>query len=101
RYKGKFYFLDATETYIGFDQYAERIQGRQVMIEDGEKFILEKIPLRTPSQNTDYEKRTVHIDGNTLSGAVMHKFIGESKEWLLTSIHSLKKDKLTTALQSY
>lgn len=101
KYKGKFYFLDATETYIGFDQYAERIQGRQVLIEDGEKYILEKIPVRTPTQNTDFERRVVSIDGNNLSGTAVHKFIGESKEWLLDQIHSLKKDKLTTALQSY
>jgi hypothetical protein len=101
KYKGKFYFLDATETYIGFDQYAERIQGRQVLIEDGEKYILEKIPVRTPTQNTDFEKRVVTIEGNTLSGTAVHKFVGESKEWLLNQIHSLKRDKLTTALQSY
>ncbi|PVD53500.1 hypothetical protein DC498_02990 [Terrimonas sp.] len=101
RYKGKLYFLDATETYIGFDQYAERIQGRQVMIEDGEKYMLEKVPLRSTEQNIDLEKRTVHIDGNNLKGNVLHKMGGESKEWLLTRIHSLKKDKLATALQHY
>lgn len=101
KYKGQFHFLDATETYIGFNQYAERIQGRQVLVEDGDKFILEKIPVRTASQNTDYEKRTIAVTGNNLSGAVSHKLIGESKEWLLTRIHDLKKDKLSTALQSY
>ncbi|HEY0611719.1 MAG TPA: transglutaminase domain-containing protein, partial [Chitinophaga sp.] len=41
---GKRYFLDATETYIGFDQYAERIQSRQVLIENGPAFILDRIP---------------------------------------------------------
>ncbi|MBX2924056.1 MAG: hypothetical protein KF746_17790 [Chitinophagaceae bacterium] len=101
RYKGKFYFLDATETYMGFDQYAERIQGRQVMIENGEKYILEKIPVCTPSQNIETEKRIVRVDGNNLVGTASHQLRGESKEWLLTRIHSLKKDKLATALQSY
>lgn len=101
RYKGKLYFLDATETYIGFDQYAERIQGRQVLIEDGEKYILEKVPVSAPRQNIDLEKRAVRINGNNLQGMVSHTICGESKEWLLTRIHSLKKDKLATALQDY
>ncbi|HPZ86842.1 MAG TPA: transglutaminase domain-containing protein [Flavihumibacter sp.] len=98
---GKFRFLDATETYIGFDQYAERIQGRPVLIEDGEKYMLDHVPARLPDQNTDYEKRIVRIDGTALIGKATHTLIGESKEWLLTQIHSLKKDKLSVALQSY
>lgn len=100
-FKGKLYFLDATETYIGFDQYAERIQGRQVLIENGDKYLLERVPLRPFAQNMDYEKRILQINGNDLSGMVEHKWQGESKEWLLQQIHGLKKDKLTTALESY
>lgn len=101
KYKEQFYFLDATETYIGFNKYAERIQGRQVLIEDGDRFILENIPVLTSSQNINSEKRSLAIDGNNLSGTVLHKLSGESKESLLFKIHSLKKDKLSTALQSY
>ena len=41
-YQGKTYFLDATENYIGFNEYAERIQSRQVLIEDGDKYIYTK-----------------------------------------------------------
>ncbi|MEI9945443.1 MAG: hypothetical protein WDN26_14655 [Chitinophagaceae bacterium] len=41
---GKKYFLDATETNIGFDEYAERIQGRQVLIENGDSYMLERVP---------------------------------------------------------
>lgn len=101
KYKERFYFLDATETYIGFDKYAERIQGRQVLIEDGDKFMLERIPTLTSSQNITSEKRLLTIDGNNLAGTVSHKLSGESKESLLFRIHGLKKDKLSTALQSY
>lgn len=100
-YKGKFYFLDATETYIGFDQYAERIQGRQVLIENGDQFVLERIPLRASVQNTDYEKRSLTVDGASLLGNVTHKWQGESKEWLLTQIHGMRKDKLSDALEYY
>ncbi|MBX3242014.1 MAG: hypothetical protein KIT80_13585 [Chitinophagaceae bacterium] len=101
KYKGQLYFLDATETYIGFDQYAERIQDRQVLIEDGDKYILERVPLRTPAQNTDYEKKIISINGTALTGKVEHSFKGESREWLLTRLHNMKKDKLSSALESY
>ncbi len=100
-HKGKLYFLDATETYIGFDQYAERIQGRQVLIEDGDKYILERVPLRAPVQNTDYERKVVSIEGTALTGKVEHRLNGESREWLLTRLHGMKKDKLSSALESY
>ncbi|MFY0253332.1 transglutaminase domain-containing protein [Chitinophaga sp. 30R24] len=100
-YKGKRYFLDATETYIGPNQYAQRIQGRQVMIEDGESFILDRIPLRNWEQNTAIEKRTLRVDGTNLAGKVHQQWDGESKEFLLTQVHGIKKEKLQDALRQY
>ncbi|WP_295127356.1 transglutaminase domain-containing protein [uncultured Chitinophaga sp.] len=100
-YKGKRYFLDATESYIGFDKYAERIQGRQVMVEDGAKYTIERIPTATSDQNESYEKRVLRIEGNDLAGVTEHRYTGESTELLLTQIHGIKKEKLQDALQSY
>ncbi|RFS23962.1 hypothetical protein DVR12_08750 [Chitinophaga silvatica] len=100
-YKGKRYFLDATETYIGFDQYAQRIQGRQVMIEDGENFILDKVPTRNWNQNSYTEKRNLRIEGAALKGTVHQQWDGESKEFLLTQVHGTKKEKLQDALLAY
>lgn len=98
---GKQYFLDATETYIGFDQYAERIQGRQVLIENGEQFSLSNIPLRTYEQNKQIEKRTLRIEGNNLVGVAGHQMTGESTESILTQAHSIKKENIREALQQY
>lgn len=100
-YKGKRYFLDATETYIGLDQYAQRIQGRQVMIEDGDKYILDRVPKRDWQQNTAVEKRVLHIDGVAITGKVHQQWDGESKEYLLTQVHGIKKEKLQDALVQY
>ncbi|PSL48964.1 transglutaminase superfamily protein [Chitinophaga niastensis] len=100
-YKGKRYFLDATETYIGLDQYAQRIQGRQVMIEDGEKYILDHVPSRNWQQNSAVEKRVLHIDNGALAGKVQQQWDGESKEDLLTQVHGIKKEKLQDALLQY
>lgn len=99
--KGKQYFLDATETYIGFDQYAERIQGRQVLIENGDQYTLSKVPLRTFEQNRQVEKRTLQVEGNNLTGKVDHQYTGECTEYILTQAHQIKKDKLEEALEQF
>lgn len=92
-YSGKTYFLDATETYSKFDEYAERIQGRPVLVEDGDNFILSKIPSTTYKQNIDREKSVLTISGSELKGKVEHEWRGEEKENILTQMNSIKKDK--------
>ena len=99
--QGRQYFLDATETYIGLDQYAERIQGRQVLIENGEQYTLARIPTRTFAQNRQEEKRTLRIDGNHLTGVTSHRITGECTEHLLSQAHRIKKENLKEALQQY
>ncbi|NIG52108.1 transglutaminase family protein [Chitinophaga sp. Cy-1792] len=100
-FKGKRMFLDATETYIGVNQYAQRIQNRQVMIEDGNSFILDRVPLCSYLQNTETEKRTLHVEGNALVGKVQHEWDGESKEFLLSQVNGIRKEKVSNALQRY
>jgi hypothetical protein len=100
-YQGKTYFLDATETYIGFNEYAERIQGRQVLVEDGEKFLLTNIPSTTWQQNVDREKRTLTINGTALNGSAEHEWKGEEKEYILSQLNGIKKDKSKEAFIKY
>jgi hypothetical protein len=100
-FKGKLYFLDATETNIGFEEYAERIQGRQVLIEDGEKYKLEHVPVTVNTQNTETETRILRIDGTSFKGTATQTFDGESKEYLISNIEAVKKDKLENAMRSY
>ena len=101
-YKGKKYFLDATESNIGFDEYAERIQGRQVLIEDGNNYILEKVNAVTPDQNLQVERSALSFDGpENIKGTVNLRYKGESRSDLLSKIFSIKKDNLQTALTKY
>ncbi len=100
-YKDKIYYLDATEKYIGFAEIAERIQGRQVLIENGDKYLVKQIPVANPLQNTAYEKRVLSISGNNLVGKVFQTWKGESKEWLLNGLHDIKKDKQEEALKRF
>jgi len=101
-FRGKKYFLDATETNIGFGEYAERIQGRQVLIENGDNYLLEKIPAVVPEQNTQAEKNMLSLDANgNLKGIVSISYKGESRSDLLSKIQSTKKDNLQTSLTNY
>ena len=101
-YKGKKYFLDATETNIGFDEYAERIQGRQVLIENGDSYILERVPSVVPEQNLQLEKVAMSFDGTeNLQGTVNISYKGESRSDLLTKLQGTKKDNLQNALTNY
>jgi hypothetical protein len=101
-FQGKKYFLDATETNIGFDEYAERIQGRQVLVENGDSYLLERVPFVTPEQNTQIEKVVLNFDGiSNLKGTVNIVYKGESRSDLLSRIESVKKDNLQNALKDY
>jgi len=100
-YQGKTYFLDATENYISFNEYAERIQGRQVLIEDGDKYIFTKVPSTTYTQNLDAEKDLLTIKGVNLEGEVSREWKGEEKEYIFTQLNSIKKEKTTDAFTRF
>jgi hypothetical protein len=100
-YKGKTYFLDATENYLGLNDYAERIQGRQVLIEDNDKYILTNVPSTTYAQNLDSEKRVLTVTGNDLTGTVTQEWQGEEKENILYQLNAARKDKSEDVLKKY
>ena len=99
--KGKPVFLDATEKYIGYGEIAERIQGRQTLIENGNQYILERVPVATHLQNTAVESRKFSIEGNSLKGHVVQTWKGENKEWLLTQLNDIKQEKQENALKQF
>lgn len=98
---GKTYFLDGTESYIGFDELAQRIQGRQVLIENNDSYLLERIPIREQSQNTLKETATVEFNGNSLKGRTEILWKGEAKAGFLGSIHNAPKNKQEAAVIAY
>jgi hypothetical protein len=100
-FQGKTYFLDATENYIGFNEYAERIQGRQVLIEDGDKYIHTKVPVTDYKQNLNTEKVLLSINGTELDGTVSREWKGEEKEYLFSQLNSIKKEKSNDAFIKY
>jgi hypothetical protein len=100
-HKGKKYFLDGTEKYNSFGEYAQRIQGKEVLIEDGDNYILDKIPIQKADSNLEKSIINYTIENETLKGKVKLDYLGESRASFLYSYNSIKNDKKEDALKWY
>ena len=100
-HKGKKYFLDGTEKYNSFGEYAERIQNKEVMIEDGDKFIIEKVPVATNEINKEVFKANLSIENEKLQGTCSKSYLGESRSSFLYIYNTFKSDKKNEALEDY
>ena len=100
-YKGKKYFLDGTEKFNSFGEYAERIQNKEVMIEDGDKYLIEKIPATNSDANKELFKATLSIENEHLIGACNHNYIGESRAQFLNIYNSFETNKKKERLEGY
>ncbi len=97
----KRYFLDATEGYISFNDYANRIQNRQVLIQDGLKYIIDTIPQFSKERNK-IEKRSICILNNDkITGSVVKIFNGEEKTNILRSYATIETDKKEESLKNF
>ncbi|WP_178988892.1 transglutaminase-like domain-containing protein [Winogradskyella schleiferi] len=94
-------FLDGTEKFNAFGEYADRIQGKQVLIEDDDAFILKHVPTSDAVFNKEYHNYQLTLDDETLTGKVEKEFNGESRSNLLYYIDQSKTDKKDEFLESY
>ncbi|WP_299249169.1 transglutaminase domain-containing protein [uncultured Aquimarina sp.] len=95
------YFLDATEKYNPLGTYAERIQKKQVLIENDEDYILDTIPSNVSKNNIKTVVSSLKIEEEKLTGTIKRKYEGESKTDFLYNINNLKKDKKNEVLEYY
>ncbi len=98
---GKRYFLDGTEEYIALNDYAQRIQGKQVLIEDGKNHILDRIPEFSADRNKESVVNKMYITENTITGNAVVEYNGESKISVQSAFASVKNDKKTESLSSF
>jgi hypothetical protein len=98
---GKKYFLDATEDWIALDDYAERIQGRPVMVENGSSYLQEIIPQFTHERNKNFCKTEFNISGDVLKGDCSYEFTGEGKTTFLRQIAGIKTENKYNAIRNY
>jgi transglutaminase-like putative cysteine protease len=98
---GKTYYLDATESYIPLGEYAERIQGRQVLIENKKNYILKKIPVSKAIENINIYKSTIKIEGENMIGSISKISKGNSRTDFLQAYNTLKNDIKDDVLKNY
>jgi hypothetical protein len=84
---GKKYFLDATEKYLPLGIVADRIQGRQILIEDGEHYILEKIPEGSNENELELRQVKLSMERDMLVGSYKYILQGEKKRNFLCGYH--------------
>jgi transglutaminase-like putative cysteine protease len=93
----KQYILDATEKYIALGMHGERIQGKEMLIENGDKFIVKKVPVSGADQNLILQEESLLLEGDLLRGQGAMTIHGESKKNILymsTNIRQEDKHKL-------
>lgn len=100
-YKGKKIFLDGTEKYNSFGEYAERIQNKEAMIENGDKCIIEKVPAVTADFNKESFQATLSIENETLKGTCNKTYQGESRTEFLNIYNSFENTKRKERLEGY
>jgi hypothetical protein len=94
-------FIDGTEKYSSIYLNGDRIQGKQVLIENGNSYILSRIPEFSCDSNLFKEKRNVEINGVNLIGTTQLEYNGESKKHILNNYHRLKSENKTAALREF
>jgi transglutaminase-like putative cysteine protease len=95
---GKRYFLDGTEPFIALNDYAQRIQGKQVLIEDGKNYILDRIPDFPAERNRVKKTSHISLDNDVIKGTTMMEYNGESKSMLQAVYSSIRNEDKTEAL---
>lgn len=98
---GKRYFLDGTEEFIAFNDYAQRIQNKQVMIEDGDNFIIDRIPNFAADRNKIKQINTLSIVDDKISGNCAVEYNGEAKIILQRIYSSIRNENKTEALKNF
>lgn len=91
--KGKTYFLDGTEKYAQLGRNAYRIQGKSVLVQDGENYKVETVPAATLEDNVMFTKAMLELKGDKISGKVVMTFDGEAKNYFHNLYNGIAADK--------
>lgn len=96
-YKGKEYFLDPTEKYAPLGENAYRIQGKEAMIANGDKFDIKTVPVTTGNDHKVFTKADFNLKNELLTGKVQVTLTGNERKDFHQSFHSLP----TTAREEF
>lgn len=79
-YNGKEYFLDATEKYAPFGENAYRIQGKEAMIANEDKFDLKTVPLTTGNEHKIFTRADFTLNNELLNGKIQVSLTGNERK---------------------
>jgi hypothetical protein len=94
---GKPYYLDGTESFGPFGENAFRIQGKEVMIANGEKFSIQTVPQSSVNDNLLSTKADFNLKGEVLSGKVNVLITGNER----TDFHQSYQDLPITSQKEF
>ncbi len=94
-------FIDPTETYIKLRDNADRIQGRNVMIEDGDNFIISSVPEADYKRNLVRKNWTMDIVGDLVKGRVSREYNGNRKVSIMNSYSYTAAHEKEESLKSF
>lgn len=72
-------FIDGTASYLPIGNYSYSIQGQQALIENGDTYMLHRVPLQSPDNNCDSLRAVMAIDGDCLVGTLDNTLSGSSR----------------------
>jgi hypothetical protein len=98
---GKEYFLDGTEKYIPFGDYAWRIQGKEVLIGKGDKYDVKKVPVLDKEKSKILTQTTFQLKDNVLKGHVKVTLTGEQRTSFHQYYHELPTDEKKKMIQRF
>ncbi|HUR65103.1 MAG TPA: transglutaminase-like domain-containing protein [Chitinophagaceae bacterium] len=98
---GKEYFLDGTEKYIPFGDYAWRIQGKEVLIGKGDKYDVKKVPLMDIEKSKILTQTSFQLKDNVLKGHVKATLTGEQRTRFHQYYHELPSDDKKKVIQRF
>ncbi len=94
-------FLDPTEKAVAFGNCAHRIQGRPVLIEDGEDYLLSRIPEVDAESNASKYKISLSLDGKQIDGKADFAYNGEARLWIDEAYSYIQQNHKEDALKAY
>ena len=77
------YILDPTEKYIALGDQSERIQGKEMLIENGDNYIRKKVPVENSDKNLVSRVENIKLEDETLKGKGELTINGEAKKNIL------------------
>jgi Transglutaminase-like superfamily/Domain of Unknown Function with PDB structure (DUF3857) len=98
---GKEYFLDGTEKYIPFGDYAWRIQGKEVLIGKGDKYDVKKVPMMDIDKSKILTQTSFQLKDNVLKGHVKATLTGEQRTSFHQYYHDLPTDDKKKVIQRF